>query len=611
MNTDIITDKYHNTYSKITNKYKTRFGITPKLIKLLHKSLYNLYSNSNSKNIVKPRSIHYIINNLFINEYYPIVSRNYNINNKTMAVIMGTQAFNMNIPNKLKNILYKDTDDIDLKIYTTELHYNKSSNTNIHIKNVLSLFRYIIITLLFFMKQIIAEIIEYTNNIFVPTISHYKEKKLKYSNKTKTNKTKTNKTKTKTNKTKKLSQKGGIIKTLSLIKHNKTNYGMLKHINIILQIKKPYSKETTKETTQEDIDITNLSYDEIYNLVFLKINDIDILITTKIKYKIYYSKLLKKANFQESITFSDTKIYYPNMFENTTFYAYYLLNNKARDTLDTLYKKNIDIEHIIKLNKCGNNCNYIAIKSLQIDLIIMLQYAEFINNENYDNNYIIVPISALFKYSNYFIKYISLSMIIKFYNKTLNKYYMYDMLKLFQYIKTKITDKTNIKPEITPKNIIYKKNLNDFHQAFFIKQTMFPEYEIFRECVDDYNNIKQYINKSRLLFTDLYKKYNKINDINFNNNSLLNVLHYVINENQNENASADASASASASADASANGGGKKKIKSSHKMILYEGEAEGETEDYIENNGNVIEEYMIINMFNTEIENIKKIIKIL
>ena len=46
-------------------------------------------------------------------------------------------------------------------------------------------------------------------------------------------------------------------------------------------------------------------------------------------------------------------------------------------------------------------------------------------------------------------------------------------------------------------------------------------------------------------------------------------------------------------------------------MILYEGEAEGETEDYIENNGNVIEEYMIINMFNTEIENIKKIIKIL
>ena len=45
----------------------------------------------------------------------------------------------------------------------------------------------------------------------------------------------------------------------------------------------------------------------------------------------------------------------------------------------------------------------------------MLQYAEFINNEQYENNNIIVPMSALFKYSNYFIKYLRLNIIIKFF----------------------------------------------------------------------------------------------------------------------------------------------------------------------------------------------------
>ena len=116
-----------NTYPKITNKYKNKFGISSKLILSLHEELYNLYSNTNIKNIVKPISIQTIINNLFITEYYPIVSKNYNINNKTAAVIMGTQAFNMNLPDKLKN-LYIGTDDIDLKIYTTEIHYNYNND---------------------------------------------------------------------------------------------------------------------------------------------------------------------------------------------------------------------------------------------------------------------------------------------------------------------------------------------------------------------------------------------------------------------------------------------------------------------------------------------------
>ena len=42
-----------------------------------------------------------------------------------MVVIMGSVAFNMNIPKKFKFLNFK-TDDIDLKLYTTLLHYDKT-----------------------------------------------------------------------------------------------------------------------------------------------------------------------------------------------------------------------------------------------------------------------------------------------------------------------------------------------------------------------------------------------------------------------------------------------------------------------------------------------------
>ena len=51
-----------------------------------------------------------------------------------------------------------------------------------------------------------------------------------------------------------------------------------------------------------------------------------------IKYWINYSKLLNIPKFTNSLTFSDTKIYYPNLLENATFYAYYLLNHKNTKT---------------------------------------------------------------------------------------------------------------------------------------------------------------------------------------------------------------------------------------------------------------------------------------
>jgi hypothetical protein len=582
-----------NTYPKITNKYKSRFGISSKLITLLHKDLYYLYSHATLKNVISPRSIHTIINNLFITEYYPQVSKNYNINNKTIPVIMGTQAINMNImtmPETLKKELYTETDDIDLKIYTTELHYNKSKNTNAQLKNVLSLFRYIILTLLFYMKQIISEIIDYTNNIYKPTIPNYKENILKYSkklHKTKqSHKTKHSHKTKQSHKTNIIStQKGGL--TRKLITHKKTNFGVLKNINISIQIKNNSEKEI--------INLTKLSYDEIYKIIYEKINDIDLLITTKINYNIYYSKLLKKPKFPNPLTFSDTKIYYPNMFENPTFYAYYLSNNtQPQQTLDKLDKANININEIIKLNKCGNNCNYIALKSLQIDLILMLHYAEFINDEEYENNNIIVPMGALFKYCKYFIKYLKLNIIIKFYNKTLNKEYFNISKKLMQYLKTYLP-KSDISPEITNNNINYKTLLNTFHHNFFIKKTMFPEYELLRDCVNDYNTIKLYINQSRLLFKDVYKEYNKENNIYMNNNTLLNVLHYVINKNDDS---------------LHMNGGTVRKINKNRNkyknIILYDNDEDNYYTDVNEDTNN-----NITDIFTKEIKNMRKLSSII
>ena len=222
-------------------------------------------------------------------------------------------------------------------------------------------------------------------------------------------------------------------------------------------------------------------------------------------------------------------------------------------TLDSLYNKHININEIIKSKHCGksnNNCNYIVSSSLKVDLILMLQYAEFINDEDYENNNIIVPISSLFKYIKYFTKYLKLYIIIKFYNKTLTKEYMNNTKKLIYYVN-KIFNKTIIEPETAQINIDYKKQINKLHQAFFIKQTMFPEYKVLKEVVDDYNNIKQYINKSRFLFKDLYEKYNYNNSLcntKIHNVNLLNILNIIYSQDQN---------------------GGGKKINNKCKSILY------------------------------------------
>jgi hypothetical protein len=556
-------------YQKISGKYKKMFGIPNNLLKILHKDLYELYSQSHIRNLVKPKSIHTIITHFFVNEYYPIISKNYHMDEHTKAILMGTIGFNMNIPQKLNKLLYTETDDIDLKIYTTKLHYDKRKNKPENVKSVLSIFRYIVMTLFMYMKQIMYELIEFSKNIFMTLKPIYKKSKKEKDNNNNDNDN--NKDKDKNNnsysynydedangdanedsdknaddnsngsKKSKQSQDGGDIK--QLIKYTQKSYGVMNSGSIYIQLK----NNSNKEQINEKIDITRLSYDELYHLIFEKINDVDLLITSKIKYWINYSKLLNIPKFVNALTFSDTKIYYPNLLENTTFYAYYLLNNKNNTkndtkhnlTLDKLYNNNINITDIIKIKNCGKhnnyNCNYISPNSLKLDLILMLQYAEFINDENYETNNIIVPISSLFKYIKYFTKFLKLYIIIKFYNKTLNKDYMNITIKLIKYIN-RLYNKTLREPEISPINVAYKKLINKLHQDFFIKKTMFPEYELLREVVNDYNTIKYYINKSRFLFKDLYETYEKKNKLlNETNVSLLNILSIIFKKDDNSN----------------------------------------------------------------------------
>lgn len=535
-----------NKYPKISGKYKSMFGIPKNVLKILHKDLYELYSHSHLRNLVKPKTLHTIIINLFINEYYPIISKKYHIDSKTKAVIMGTIGFNLNIPNKFNKLLYTDTDDIDLKIYTTKLHYDKSKNTPGNVKSVMSLFRYIVITLFMFMKQVMAELINFSKTMFVVPQIKYKKSQTQTMN----------------------FQDGGDIK--KLIKHTQKSYGVMNSGSIYIQIK----KTSGKEQINEKIDITKLTYEETYNLIIDKIDDIDLLITSKIKYWINYSKLLNIPKFINSLTFSDTKIYYPNLLENTTFYAYYLLNHKNTQTitndnsninnltLDNLFNRHIDITDIIKIKNSGNNnnYNYIAPNSLKLDLILMLQYAEFINDEDYENNNIIVPISSLFKYIKYLIKYLKLFLIIKYYNKTLNKDYSDTTIKLIKYIN-KLSNKTTREHENNEINISYKNQINKFHQDFFIKQTMFPEYETIKEVVNDYNIITKYINKSRFLFKDLYKKYKKENiTCNTYNISLLNILNIVYDNDIDTDTDIEISSQE----------GGKYKCNKKHQFILYD-----------------------------------------
>jgi hypothetical protein len=572
-------------FQNISGKLKYMFGISPKSIIKLRKLFYNLYSDSDSKNLVTPIKIHQILINFFINEYYPIVSKNIKEDKHTMSIVMGGIAFNMNVPQKMK-FLNMPTDDIDLKIYTTEINYmNKPSYK---VARVLSVFRYICIIICMFLKQVIPELIEFSKHIFEPEV-----KKGKTLRKTLTKKKNYNSH----SKTHKSSQ--------VYISNKHTKFGVIKSGKIILVIKRNHSMNET-------FDLMDLSYVETFNLIMKTIDDPDILITNKIKYGIDYQNLKKNSN--HNITFSDSKVIYPNI-EYPSFYAYYFMNNFKNKNLPTyslerLIKENILISDIINFKHCDNNCHFISVKTLLLDCSLMLSYAELLNSErveDIENGRIIVKIGSIFKYYKYIIKFTRLHIIKKYYNKTLKKEFVEEAKKLQLYILQNLKKKTEILPEGHQINILYKNLLNDFHQSFFKTKTLLANFKGLDEIVENYEYNLFYITKSKNLFKDLI---NQNPDISENSINILSI------KSNDEDISSDSSIIHNGNGNGNGNmkGGRKSGSNSKSKLILNN---DYEFDDFeLDNNLQDISEankitFKLNNMIRTEIKQLEQISKFL
>ena len=123
-----------------------------------------------------------------------------------------------------------------------------------------------------------------------------------------------------------------------------------------------------------------------------KIDDPDILVTNKVVYGIDYNKAKRMS--RNRITFSDSKIIYPNI-DYPSFYAYYFMNNRNNNnnnntytySLDKIITKNLIVTDIINFKNCNNNnskdnkCHFTSFKTLLLDSCLMLSYAELLKNE--------------------------------------------------------------------------------------------------------------------------------------------------------------------------------------------------------------------------------------
>jgi hypothetical protein len=425
------------------------FKIQPKLISKLEYQIKEKYANPKIKTL-SPEIINKLIVNLFSTDYFPSVSHNIHIDKNNQAIIMGGIAFNMNIPKDMQ-FLKLDTDDVDLKIYTTSINYSKKTEKDV-IK-VLSIFRFCIIIICFYLKQVL----EIVKNICIKLCSRDK----KYLEK-----------------------------------------GILDKYEIIIQLK--LKNENNINELVDKLELSKLTYSEIYNTITTKINNIDLMMTNKINYSI---KLTGNKNRNKSITFSDTKVIYANT-ENPAFYSYYLLNNPKLigKNLGEFINQSIFIDDLLDVKSCGNNCKYLDVNTLLLDTVIMLSYADLLEYEKIDiDGKVLVPISFLFKYYKYLIKYLRLYIIKKYYERKLNNNLLNSARELWTYALTNLKQNTSI-IETEDINIAYKKMLNEFHQNLFINKSLLTKYPDLKDAVNEYSIMVYFINSSRALFKDLDAK---------------------------------------------------------------------------------------------------------
>ena len=525
---------------KIHGKMKSLFGLPNKTLSRIKYDLSMLYHYSTSEHFIHVEDIHKLIIKFFHTEYFPLISRNINVDEQTIAIIMGGVAFNMNIPVQLP--YYRvGTDDVDLKIYTTAINYLEKNDRAI--ARVLSVYRFTNIIICMYLKQILnfikyfsesipdielpplkrAELKQYTRKREIEHEDSEADQEevepdpsQKQSRKKTIKSTSSSKQSSKQSKT----QSGGSDKPEK--KHHildvaKFGNGHLTDYKIIMQIKK--KDDNNINIIQKELDIETVNYNDIYNIIMDNITDIDTTITVKIDYNLKYNPEIKKARGHRKITFSDCTIIYPSL-GNPGFFSYYFANDQGsgygngriRDgdesgpKLATLVKKKLPISSILGVKRCGNNCRFLDIDTLMIDTVLMISFANYLEYENLNipDAKILVPVGYLWKYWKYMTKFIRLVALDKHFKGTLSGSFQRELRQLETFLKMKLRKPTNQFNELDPVNIQYKRMINDFHQAFFINQSLIiSEYPELHEIADRYLELVINIESSRALFKKL------------------------------------------------------------------------------------------------------------
>lgn len=428
---------------QLTGKLKELFGIPNKLIPKLHYNLHELHRQiiNQDRKLNISDELHRIALKLFHTDYFPIISRNIKIDENNTTIIMGGIAYNMNIPAKMKYLLL-DTDDIDIKIFTTGISYLKQNKHAL--AKVLSVLKFTILIICMYLKQFFNII-----NNFIPS--------------------------TKTN-------------------------NFLSNYELILQLKLK-KKDAKTYSVIDTIDITKLTYSHLYNKVMDNVNDFNMLITNKIVYKVQNSSKLR------TITFSDSNVVFAGL-GTPAFFAQYLYTTPMalNKPLEKLINMNIPVSKIMDIKLCANNCRFMSIKSLIMDTVIMMSYADLLAYEQLENGgQVLVPAGFIYKYYKYLVKYIRLIAIRKFNANNLDNEFLNAAKSLWQYALNDIRKNSTMLrfglDERDPIVITYKNYLNKFHQNLFHNKTFLStNFPILMEIAEEYQQLVFFVNKSRNLF---------------------------------------------------------------------------------------------------------------
>ncbi len=525
---------------QLIGKLRELFGMPDSALPKLRYKLHELNNKiiDRNGNFLIYEDIHQIAIDIFHTEYFPVISRNIKNDTNNMAIIMGGVAFNMNIPDKMRFLKLK-TDDIDIKIYSTgisHLHKDKQEVTKL-----LSVFKFTVLIICMYLKQFfkIVSTFRMKTDIspkqIIKAQAHgkltkkavsikqgaqknmeqsKKEKQIKNIHAKKAIETKKAKNKKNRNKNKKNKQihSGGSRGSNIVDIEKPTKQMLLGKYELKLQIKKKLDNDKIYSVI-DTLEITKLTYSQLYSKIIENINDIQFLVTNKISYE------TNKANKLRTMTFGDVTIIYPTL-DYPAFFAHYLAEqpNDIHKPLEKLINMNIPVPKIIDIKACPSNkgfseqCRFMTIKSLIMDMIVMLSYADLLAYEKLESGgQVLVPSGFIFKYYKYLAKLVRLITVRKYYTGTLSGKFFESAKSLWEYALTDLRTKSSKlnagMDEYDPINLAYKKFLNEFHQNLFHNRTIFTtKYPLLIEIAEEYSQLAYYINKSRALFRQLNEK---------------------------------------------------------------------------------------------------------